>query len=280
AGGTDDHFTVVARTVLYDPANGTWAASGNLIAKRSHHTATLLPNGTVLVAAGVDYSLPFGNQQLASAELYDPATGIWTNTGALAQSRADHTATLLPNGKVLIAGGDQGVLTTIASCELYDPTSGTWTETGSLHNARAIHTATLLPDGNVLVTGGLNFNQSGYLASAEVYNTASGTWTEVGKLATKPGYQTATLLPNGKALVTGGVGDLGVGDELSSAELYNPASGTWQTTGSLATARFVHGATLLPNGKVLVEGGEQFPAMELASAELYDPASGTWTTTG
>src|SRR5262245_43173140 len=120
AGGTDDHFTVVARTVLYDPANGTWAASGNLIAKRSHHTATLLPNGTVLVAAGVDYSLPFGNQQLASAELYDPATGIWTNTGALAQSRADHTATLLPNGKVLIAGGDQGVLTTIASCELYD----------------------------------------------------------------------------------------------------------------------------------------------------------------
>ena len=165
------------------------------------HTATLLPNGKVLVAGGYD-----GNSvALASAELYDPASGTWTATGSLATARDGHTATLLPNGKVLVAGGLDSSQVAFASAELYDPASGTWTATGSLATARYIHTATLLPNGKVLVAGGLT--AAALLASAELYDPASGTWTATGSLATARYSHTATLLPNGKVLVAGGSDD-------------------------------------------------------------------------
>ena len=111
------------------------------------HTATLLPNGKVLVAGG------YNGGALTSAELYDPASGTWTATGSLNTARYDHTATLLPNGKVLVAGGISNG-SDLTSAELYDPASGTWTATGSLNTARYEHTATLLPNGKVLVAGG------------------------------------------------------------------------------------------------------------------------------
>jgi len=121
--------------------------TGSLATARYFHTATLLPNGKVLVAGGA-----IGYTPLASAELYDPATGTWTATESLHTARFFHTATLLPNGKVLVAGGaGNGYL---ASAELYDPATETWTATGSLHTARDLHTATLLPNGKVLVAGG------------------------------------------------------------------------------------------------------------------------------
>jgi hypothetical protein len=126
----------------------------------------LLPNGKVLVAGG-DGSSGY----LASAELYDPATGIWMATGSLSTARYDHTATLLPNGKILVAGGYNGGY--LASAELYNPANGTWTATGSLGTARELHTATLLPNGMVLVAGGYNFS-SGSLASAELYDIGLG----------------------------------------------------------------------------------------------------------
>ena len=130
-----------------NPASGTWTVTGSLNTGRLAHTATLLPNGKVLVAGGV-------GSLLASAELYDPASGSWTVTGNLNIARDHHTATLLPNGKVLVAGG-QG-FGALASAELYDPASGTWTVTGNLNTARYYHTATLLPNGMVLVAGGWN----------------------------------------------------------------------------------------------------------------------------
>jgi hypothetical protein len=123
----------------------------------------LLPNGKVLVAGGV----ASGGVRLASAELYDPASGTWTATGSLATPRNLSTATLLLNGKVLVAGGQGIGFTALASAELYDPASGSWTATGSLANARFDHTATLLPNGQVLVAAG--DNDPGYLASAELY---------------------------------------------------------------------------------------------------------------
>jgi hypothetical protein len=127
----------------------------------------LLPNSTVLVAAGYDSD----SGELASAELYAPATGTWTATGSLNPARFSHTATLLPNGEVLVAGGERG-FSSLASAELYDPTSGTWTATGHLNAARYGHTATLLSNGEVLVAGGFKF---GVLASAELYDTGIAT---------------------------------------------------------------------------------------------------------
>jgi len=198
----------------------------------------------------------------------------FTTTSSLATAREVHTATLLPNGKVLVTGGYNSGSGALAGAEVYDPATGTWTATGSLATARELHTATLLPNGKVLVTGG--YGSSGYLASAELYDPATGTWTATGSLATARYVHMATLLPNGKVLVTGGYG---ISSFLASAEVYDPATGTWTATGSLATARYGHTATLLPNGKVLVTGGDGSSSI-LASAELYDPATGTWTATG
>src|SRR5262249_25578657 len=116
------------------------------------HTATLLPNGKVLVAGGEWQDPDSGTKSLSSADLYDPATGIWSGTGSLGTARAYHTATLLPNGKVLVVGGyDSYVFDPLASAELYDPATGAWSPTGSLAAARYSHTATLLANGKVLV---------------------------------------------------------------------------------------------------------------------------------
>ncbi len=149
--------------------------TGSMIQGRAGHTATLLRDGRVLVAGG------YNEIEIASSELYDPASATWTNTGRLAIGRQNHTATLLPNGMVLVAGGtDRSGLTT-ASAELYNPATGAWTPTGSLLHDRALHTATLLAGGRVLVAGGSG--SSGFVASAELYDPATGVWTATGRLA-------------------------------------------------------------------------------------------------
>jgi hypothetical protein len=166
---------------------------------------------------------------------------VFEETGSLANARSAHTATLLPNGKVLAAGG-AGNESDLTSAELYDPASGTWATTGSLPGARSDHTATLLANGKVLVAGGIGPRATSSLASAHLYDPATGTWTSTGRLATARYGHTATLLPSGKVLVAGGYGD-GSGNRLASAELYDPASGTWPTTGHLADANGHHQAS-------------------------------------
>jgi N-acetylneuraminic acid mutarotase len=158
---------------LYDPSSGTWSATGSMAEGRIGHAAALLPDGTVLVAGGYtnDSSGNFATM-LASAELYDPGSGTWTATGNMIEARADHTATSLPDGTVLVAGGSEfNSLTNFASTELYDPSSGTWTSNASMIEARAYHAATLLLNGKVLVAGG---RDSGGGIS-ELYDPGSGT---------------------------------------------------------------------------------------------------------
>jgi Galactose oxidase, central domain len=256
---------------LYDPQTGNWTITGSLATARSAHTATLLPNGKVLVTGGLNTDSNRTTSPLSSTELYDPQTGNWTTTGSLGGGRHSHTATLLPNGKVLVAGG--AAYFPVNGSELYDPQTGTWTATGSLSTARRFHTATLLPNGKVLVTGGESSDMRRStitLSSAELYNPQTGNWTTTGSLATTRVNHTATLLPNGLVLAVGGN---------SSSELYDPQTGTWTTTGPLSMARVDHTAALLPNGTVLVSGGYNNGRSTLDSAELYDPQAGIWTTT-
>ena len=280
AGGTDGTNSL-ASAELYSPgqgANGAWTATANLVIPRSNQTATLLPTGSILFAAGFDgFQKIQSAKYLASAELYDPASsGGWGSPPVMATPREEHTATMLANGQLLVAGGLNGS-GALASGELFDVVKEQWTATGNLNTARYGHTATLLPNGQVLVAAGSDSGVNA-LASAELYDPASGKWTATaGNLNTARAEHTATLLPNGQVLVAAGSNS---SHQFStSAELYNPASGTWSATGSLATARGLHTATLLPNGKVLVTGGFDINFNVSASAELYDPASGKWTAT-
>lgn len=204
------------------------------------------------------------------------AASAFDKTAPLTNARFDHTAVLLTDGTVIVAGG-QGLNAVLDTAEIYDPASGTWSfTTGHLVTARHGHTATLLPNGQVLVAGG--GNSGGFLASAEIYDPVTRTWGTTGSLSAGRYTHTATLLKSGKVLVVGGFNGNG---HLPSAELYDPSTGNWSLTGSPATRRIIHTATLLPNGKVLVTGGVGPNGGSITStSELYDPDSGTWSATG
>jgi predicted secreted protein len=207
--------------------------------------------------------------------LVDPA---WTATGSMTTARESHTATRLPSGKVLVAGG-YGNNGALASAELYDPAAGTWAATGSMATARTMHTATLLASGKVLVAGG-GQGANTATASAELYDPAAGTWSATGLLTVARYGQTATLLvASGKVLVAGGYNPGAL--NLASAELYDPVAGMWTATGSMSLPRYGHTATVLPSGKVLVAGEHANNGTGTsASAELFDPTAGTWAATG
>ncbi|MCX6875254.1 MAG: hypothetical protein NTW21_15820 [Verrucomicrobia bacterium] len=264
--------------VLQPARAQTFTTDRPLQTARWGHTATLLPNGLVLIAGGL-FDNDYGTGQImratASCELYNPATGSSTPTGAMSDAHQSHTATLLPNGRVLVAAGrkDNGYIFTKA--ELYDPGTGTWTDTGSLNTPRSSFTATLLPGGQVLVVGGYNGGgtHNGDEASAELYDPASETWTETTAMNYFTDSQIAILLPNGTVLVAGG-GD-GSGGGVTNANVFNPADQTWTNVAPMSTGRGGHAAALLQNGLVLVAGGEFGN-----TAEIYDPATGVWTDTG
>ncbi len=266
---------IASVTTGTEPGSGEWTATGSTVEQRSSHTATLLQNGKVLFAGGSTLGPSY-----SSAELYDPATGTFAATGSMAVSRSGYTATLLPDGKVLAAGGTveyDGLNTqSLSSVELYDPASGTWTRVSPMTSERSGHTATLLQNGKVLVVGGWK----GSYGLAELYDPAKGTWETTGSLVLFHGIgrYTATLLSDGRVLIAGGSNI--IGPSYSSAELYDPATGTFTATGSMTAERWSHTATLLPNGKVLLAGGMSgVPPAPISSAELYDPATGTWSVT-
>ena len=218
-------------------------------------TATLLPNGNVLVVGS------FG-QLDTGAELFDPLANSWSQTGPMIVPRALGTATLLPSGKVLIVGGiaaDTGHSTT--RTEIYDPAANSWSPGDGMAVPRSSHTATLLPSGKVLVAGGQN--PSGYIATAELYDPVSNHWTMAARMDAGYASPHATLLANGRVLIAGGT-TLGDG----RGELYDPATDRWSNAGT--AARIAATATRLTDGRVLITG-------QAKEADLYDPATNRWS---
>jgi hypothetical protein len=260
---------------------GRFVATGSMSTSRgTGFTATLLADGRVLVVGGTATKMSLVSPGLTSAETYDPATGKFTPTGSLLTRRQYHTATLLRDGHVLIAGGLPGnegselYMDPIAAAELYDPVTGKFTAAGSMKAGRFMHTATLLQDGRVLIVGGLD--QTGNrVSSAEIYDPATGKFTPTGSMSTARAMHTATVLASGKVLIEGG-GGIVIGEDLSSmpAELYDPVSGKFSVTGGSQPGRTGHASVLLPDGRVLVIGGKWMG--DTWSAAVYDPASSTF----
>jgi WD40 repeat protein len=242
--------------------------------ERAAHTATLLPDGRVLIAGGCTLDSCEMEEDGASAELYDPRVGSFAKTGTMDTERVSHTATLLPNGEVLLVGGwdREGVL---ASAELYDPKVGDFSPTGDMATHRAAHTATLLPDGKVLIAGGYNGTES--VSSAELYDPQTGTFSRTSSMVTPRSAHAAALLPNGRALVTGGSDSQE--DTVASAETYDPDTGKFIRTNYMMVDRYKHAATRLRDGKILILGGSNADDSygKYASAELFDPISETFT---
>ena len=253
-----------------------WSPAGALATPCAYATATLLPDGRVLVAGGLKGG-PYSNSD--TAELYDVATNSWRPAGTLTAPRAHHTATLLPDGDVLVVGGAKPVCCGgMTNVERYDAATNRWTPAAPLASPRLYHTATLLNDGRVLVTGGLI--QSGgpstpatILDTAELYDPVGDRWSPAAPMTQPRVQHTATRLPDGTILVAAGAGP--EDKTVATAERYDPATNRWRPAAALATARRAHTATPLHDGTVLVAGGAVSGA-----AERFDPRADAWTSAG
>ncbi len=282
-GGVDFREGARATAELYDSGTGKFSLSGSLPAGQYVSAVALLGTGQVLVVG----TMMSGQTQTTWAKLYDPRSGTFIPTGAPSTVRTSQTLTLLPDGRVLVTGGYGACCTTeasppvLASAETYDPTTGIFSATGPMMSARAGHAATRLSDGRVLITGGSN--GSAGLASAELYDASTGKFSPAGSMTADREYHASTLLANGRVFIAGGMHDPGpvacagaaciamVGTTyLTSAEIYDPATGKFSRTGSMATPRTGPTAIALQDGRVLVAGGftNQGPWTD---AEWYQP---------
>ena len=257
----------LATTELYNPILNSWSPGAPMIGSRAGHTATLLSDGRVLVVGGSSLVLREGGlfpTQPPDAEVYDPTRNRWTVTSPMGSYRLNHTATLLKDGRVLIAGG-QGDAGPFASTEIYDASQDRWVSAAPMGVRRSGHAAVLMANGDVLVAAGLGVEPNALsiaLTSAELYDPKTNLWVAVANMAQLHGGHSATLLGDGMVLVVGTLGH-------QRPELYDPDRNVWLSTGP-AMDRYLHTSTRLPSGKVLIVGGIGVEAFR--SALLYDPA--------
>jgi hypothetical protein len=244
---------------------------------RAAHTATLLPDGRVLVVGGCTSAGCGGTPQGGQTDVYDPATRAFTPGSTLVQARAGHTATALADGRVLIAGGfpDEG-RPPLSGVEIFDPATNRFTTTGSMLAARGSHTATRLADGRVLVVGG--FTGSTLLAQTEIFDPSTGRFTAAAPLPQPRAAHAATALAGGTVLVVGG--EVGRSLITDTALLYDPAANTWAAVGPLREAKYKLAIAPLPGGGALVVGGQTADARDarLRSTEIFDPVTRTFHT--
>lgn len=271
------NFTASAGALPYQ----NWKETGPLPSGISPPTSDGALSGTPTTTGSFPISVTVQDAAGQTSAPQDFTISIYAHgfkaTGSVSTLRTGYTATLLGNGKVLVAGGWVPGTGPLATAELFDPATGTFSTTGSMGTARTGHTATSLSDGKVLVAGGTDSNTT--FASAELYDPTTGKFTPAtGTMGTARYGHTATLLNTNKVLLVGGRDNNG--NLLSSAELYDPAAETFAVTGSMTTVRGSYAVTLLGDGKVLVAGGSDAGYNPLATTELYDPAAGTFASTG
>lgn len=237
-----------------------------LLVGRSAHTATTLRTGHVLVAGG----MVGGGQSVASMELVDPVRNTVREAGRLAQARLNHSATLLPDGRVVMAGGYGGSY--LASVEVVNADGSRVRPGGSLRVARSGHTATLLGDGRILLTGGVGKGWT-FLSSAEIYDPATGRSALVGSLSAARESHTATLLEDGRVLVVGGhQGRRANMEVFAGAEVFDTRTGRFEPAGVMRTPRHKHDAVRLADGRVLVVGGaDHTDRVHFATTEVWVP---------
>ena len=251
--------------------DGLWVGTASLANGRYGHTATLLNDGTVLVAGGQG-----ALGALTACEIYHPATRTWTATGSMGWPHLNATALLMGDGRVLVVGGNAGDPT---RCEIYSPTLGTWTATAPVPDQRVSPTVTALPDGRVLVAGGFAYAANSSLSSCLLFNPGAQTWAVTGSMQNQRSDAAATLLPDGRVLETGGSSVVnGNGAILSTSELYSPATGTWAA--GPATAN-VHRSQqfALAFGSIIEIGGYSWP--DAQATEYFNAGGGgTWSTGG
>jgi hypothetical protein len=253
---------------LYDPRTGNWSQAGALNQGRNRHSATLLADGRLLVVGG--------NDSGHGAEIYDPASGLWTPTLPMQiADRHEHSATLLPNGKVLVVGGYHGTYpnyTYLPDAEVFDPTTGNWIAAESLTGPRAYHSATLLASGKVLVVGGEY--QAGSprhdLNTAVLYDPETGTWSADSTLNYGRLSHATVVLGSGRILVVNGASSGGV---IRSAEIYDPATHRWSLADAPSTFKYSFSLTPLASGKILLSGG-QYSSSQFAATETFDEHAG------
>jgi N-acetylneuraminic acid mutarotase len=267
---------------IYDPSSNTWTPTGHLTTARAGHAAALLEDGRVLVAGGQMVVAP-GRPPvfLDSAEIYDPATGQWTVTGSMHVRRQEPILTLLPDGRVFVAGSARTRSPDGRSAEIYDPDTGQWTRVADMSTPRNDHIQVLLDDGRVLVAGGFRDTvpaPGAYFASAEIYDPQKNRWTPTGSMTMPRADPEGIRLKDGRVLVTGGFTVIFPQTRTNTAEIYDPATGQWTLTGgAMSDPKVDHAIALLEDGRVLVAGGVKTLETPVASADLYDPRTDTWT---
>ena len=276
AGGTlsPDASSITSACEIYDPVANAWVATGSLSKPRSTHTATLLSNGRVVVAGGFIPLPGPGNEAMTdyTAELFDPASGTWTPTGSMYQMRQGAQASLLPNGKVLVVGGDGS-----GYSETFDPSLGTWSFAGFLgHPWTLSHSVMVLPGGRVVIAGGESNLLT--LSDAMLYSASSNALTPTGPMTVAREGLQGVGLPSGKALACGGRLHTGlVYSPWMTAELFDPLTLNWTSTGSMLFPHTGAQGSLLSDGRFLLSGGMDGTG---GATEIYDPQTGRWTVTG
>ena len=282
AGGYDGSCNCppnFADSEIYNWHTGLWTLTSSMNTARAAPVSLRLEDGRVMVIGG------FGEffDVLNSAEIYNPGTAFWSLTAPMIDARAeDFVAVLLPGRKVLVAGGTASDgFTSLSSAEIYDEATNTWTPTGSMNVGRGEFGNVVLHDGRVLAVGGIATDGTA-IASAEIYNPVTGRWTLTGSMSTGRNDLQIVLLRDGKVLVAGG----GTGSEelprLKSAEIFDPHTGKWTSTGDMTAPRSEadHAMVLLRDGRMLVPGGYTAHETPVSSTDLYDPRTGTWTAGG